>query len=110
MSTLGPQWHALVRGSLWLVTESLWLVVGLLSGAIFFGGLWWTVRMGTAARNPALWFPISLLLRASLVIVGFYYAAAAGWLALLLCAAGFLAARAAIFRLIRVTSVNLHAS
>ena len=93
-----------------LETEWRALVIGLLSGAIFFGGLWWTVRAGTAARNPAVWFPLSLLVRASLIIVGFYYAAADGWQALLLCTGGFLAARAAIFRLIRVTSVNLHAS
>jgi F1F0 ATPase subunit 2 len=93
-----------------LVTTSLWFVVGLLSGAIFFGGLWWTVRLGTAARNPSLWFPVSLLLRASLIIVGFHYAAANGWQALLLCAGGLLAARAAIFRLIHAPRFNAHAS
>jgi F1F0 ATPase subunit 2 len=103
MSGLGTEWSALVSGS-------LSLAVGSLSGAIFFGGLWWTVRAGTAARNPAAWFPISLLLRASLIIVGFYYAAADGWQALLLCTGGFLTARAAIFRLLRVASVNPHAS
>jgi F1F0 ATPase subunit 2 len=103
MSGLGTGMCALVSGS-------LPLVVGSLSGAIFFGGLWWTVRLGTAARNPAVWFPISLLLRASLVIVGFYYAAADGWQALLLCTGGFLTARAALFRLLRVTSLNPHAS
>jgi F1F0 ATPase subunit 2 len=103
MSTLGTEWGALTTGS-------LSLVVGFLSGAIFFGGLWWTVRSGTAARNPAVWFQISLLLRASLIIVGFYYAAADGWQALLLCTVGFLSARAAIFRLIRVASFNPHAS
>jgi F1F0 ATPase subunit 2 len=103
MSGPGTEWCALVAGS-------LPLVVGTVSGAIFFGGLWWTVRAGTAARNPAVWFPISLVLRASLVIVGFYYAAADGWQALLLCTGGFLAARAATFRLIRVASGDPHAS
>jgi F1F0 ATPase subunit 2 len=103
MSGPGTEWFALISGS-------LSLVIGLLSGAIFFGGLWWTVRAGTAARNPAVWFPISLILRTSLISVGFYYAAAAGWQALLLCTGGFLAARAAIFRLVRVTSFNPHAS
>jgi F1F0 ATPase subunit 2 len=86
------------------------LLVGLLSGAIFFGGLWWTVRAGIVARNPALWFPISLVLRAGLIVVGFYYVAAGGWQALLLCAAGILIARAAIFRSIRVASFGPHAS
>jgi F1F0 ATPase subunit 2 len=86
------------------------LLVGLLSGAIFFGGLWWTVRAGTAARSPAVWFPISLVLRMSLIVVGFYYVAAGGWQALLLCTAGILIARAAIFRSIRVASCGPHAS
>ena len=86
------------------------LLVGLLSGAIFFGGLWWTVRAGTVARNPALWFPISLVLRMSLIVVGFYYVVAGGWQALLLCTAGVLIARAAIFRSIRVASFGPHAS
>lgn len=85
------------------------LLIGLLSGAIFFGGLWWTVRAGTARRNPAAWFPVSLLLRACLSIVGFYCVAADGWMALLLCMGGFLIARGAIFRLIRVASRTPHA-
>ena len=39
------------------------LVTGLLLGAIFFGGLWWTVRKGFSSKQPALWFVSSLLLR-----------------------------------------------
>ena len=85
------------------------LIIGLLAGAIFFGGLWWTVRTGTAARNPAAWFPASLLLRGCLSVVGFYYVAADGWQALLLCMGGFLLARAAVFRLLRMTSRIPHA-
>ena len=85
------------------------LLIGLLSGAIFFAGLWWTVRTGTAARNPAAWFPVSSLLRASLSVVGFYYVAADGWQALLLCLGGFLIARGAMFRLVRAASRTPHA-
>jgi F1F0 ATPase subunit 2 len=91
-------------------TALLALLIGLLSGALFFGGLWWTVRKGTAARNPAVWFPVSLLLRACLFAVGFYFAAAEGWQALLLCMGGFLIARGTIFRLLRVASCRAHAS
>ena len=39
------------------------LVAGLLLGAIFFGGLWWTVRKGVFSKSPALWFLGSMLLR-----------------------------------------------
>jgi len=58
------------------------LAAGLLLGAFFFGGLWWTVRKGVSSKHPVLWFPGSLLLRMSLVLVGFYFAGAeigSGW-------------------------------
>jgi len=32
------------------------LAAGLVLGAIFFGGLWWTVRKGVSSKYPALWF------------------------------------------------------
>jgi F1F0 ATPase subunit 2 len=86
------------------------LLIGLLSGAIFFGGLLWTVRAGMAARNPALWFPISLVLRATLIIVGFYYVAAGGWQAVLLCMGGVLIARTAMLQLTRVARDAPHAT
>ena len=86
------------------------LLVGLLSGAIFFGGLWWTVRAGTVVRHPAIWFALSLALRGSLLGVGFYYVAADGWQALLLCTAGVLIARTAMFRLISPAGLRPHAS
>ena len=37
----------------WLTLALAWMA-GLLLGAIFFGGLWWTVRLGVASRRPAL--------------------------------------------------------
>jgi len=51
------------------------LVTGLLLGAIFFGGLWWTVRKGFSSKQPALWFFGSLLLRTSIALAGFYFIA-----------------------------------
>ena len=42
---------------------ALALAAGLLLGAFFFGGLWWTVQKGVASERPALWFLGSLLLR-----------------------------------------------
>jgi F1F0 ATPase subunit 2 len=86
------------------------LIVGLISGASFFGGLWWTVRAGTAVRHPAVWFPLSLALRGSLLGVGFYYVAADGWQALLLCTAGVLIARTAMLCLICPADFRPHAS
>ena len=45
---------------------ALALAAGVLLGAIFFGGLWWTVRKGVSSEQPALWFFGSLLLRMSI--------------------------------------------
>jgi F1F0 ATPase subunit 2 len=62
-------------------------------GTIFFGGLWWTVRMGLASKQPALWFFCSLLLRMSIALVGFYFIGLGHWQRLLACLLGFVLAR-----------------
>ena len=59
-----------------LLTLVLALAAGVLLGAIFFGGLWWTVRKGVSSKQPALWFFGSLLLRMSIALAGFYFVAA----------------------------------
>src|ERR1039458_7406986 len=51
------------------------LLAGVLLGAIFFGGLWWTIRKGFASTRPALWFLGSMLLRTSIALAGFYFMA-----------------------------------
>lgn len=47
-------------------------VAGTALGALFFGGLWWTVRKGVSSQRPAFWFFGSFLLRMSLTLAGFY--------------------------------------
>jgi F1F0 ATPase subunit 2 len=85
------------------------LLYGALLGAIFFGGLWWTIRRALTAANPTLWFACSLLLRMSLVLGGFYAIAAAGWQALVLSLVGCLLCRTVITRLARPTLKYPHA-
>jgi F1F0 ATPase subunit 2 len=82
-----------------LVQLTLVLLAGMLLGALFFGGLWWTVQKGISARQPALWFVASLLLRTVIVLAGFYFVAAADWKRMLLCLLGFVFARFVIIRL-----------
>ena len=69
-----------------------WLAGGAL-GAIFFGGLWWTVRRGVSSRRPALWFLGSALLRMSIALAGFYFVGRGHWERLLMCLLGFVMAR-----------------
>ena len=77
------------------------LVMGIALGGLFFGGLWWTVQKGVVSNRPGLWFFVSLLLRTSLVLGGFYFIAAGHWQRLLLCLLGFLLARLIVTRLTR---------
>jgi F1F0 ATPase subunit 2 len=72
---------------------------GLLLGAIFFGGLWWTVQKGMGAKQPALWFLGSLILRTTIVLVGFYLVGGGQWQRLLGCLLGFMLARVIVIRL-----------
>ena len=75
------------------------LVTGILLGAIFFGGLWWTVQKGISSKRPALWFFGSLLLRTSIVLAGFYFIARGHWERLIVCLVGFVIARFIVTRL-----------
>ena len=68
-----------------------WVSGGLL-GAMFFGGLWWTVRKGASAKQPALWFFLSLLGRMSIALAGFYFVSGGHWQRLLACLLGFVIA------------------
>ncbi|HUW75561.1 MAG TPA: ATP synthase subunit I [Gallionella sp.] len=78
---------------------ALVVLAGLLLGALFFGGLWWTVQKGLSARQPALWFGFSMLLRTGTVLAGFYLVSGADWKRLLLCLLGFIVARFIVIRL-----------
>lgn len=69
------------------------LPAGMLLGVLFFGGLWWTVQQGLSARQPALWFGASMLLRSAIVLAGFYFIAGADLKRLLLCLSGFIIVR-----------------
>ena len=80
-----------------MINEFLFLVpalaTGLLFGAFFFGGLWWTVIKGVSSPRPALWFVTSMLLRMSVTLAGFYFVGREDWQRWLVCLLGFVLAR-----------------
>ena len=91
------------------------LVTGILLGAIFFGGLWWTVRHGVSSKHPALWFLGSMVVRMSIVLAGFYFVGHGDWQRLAACLVGFIIARFIVMRLTRTriettTSISKEAS
>lgn len=82
---------------------ALALGAGALLGAVFFGGLWLTVRRGLGSPHPGIWFMASMLLRTGIVVTGFYFLLglpADGWKILLAGLLGFLLARLAATRLL----------
>ncbi|MEA1053083.1 ATP synthase subunit I [Lamprobacter modestohalophilus] len=72
---------------------------GLVLGAIFFGGLWWTLRKSLASPRPALWILGSLLARMSLLLVGLYLVSDGHWQRLLVGLVGVIGARFLVLRL-----------
>ena len=77
------------------------LAAGMMLGAMFYGGLWWTVSRGLASGNPALWFLGGRLLRTGLVLGGFYLVGGAAWRNWLWCLLGFVLARLAVWQMTR---------
>jgi F1F0 ATPase subunit 2 len=82
------------------------LFAGALLGAFFFGGLWWTIQ----ARSPSEWsgllFAGSLLLRMAVAVTGFYLVSHGDWRKLAACLTGFLLARIAVTRFVRLPSTK----
>lgn len=78
------------------------LGMGFLLGAIFFGGLWLTVRRGLSSKSPALWFSGSFLLRTGTAVAGFYFASGGHWERLLICLFGFFIMRRLVLRFTRL--------
>ncbi len=87
------------------MSETLKLILalpaGVLLGAFFFGGLWWTVKRSLESAQPALLILSSFMLRTAVAVGGFYVALLGGWQSLAACMAGFLVARVVLTRFIR---------
>ena len=78
------------------------LLAGILLGGFFFGGLWWTIRSRSPSQWSGLLFSASFLLRMTVAVTGFYVVSHGEWRKLLACLVGFLLARIAVTRLIRL--------
>ena len=90
-----------------ILSLSFAVVVGLLLGTVFFGGLWMTVRNAMTSKYPAVWFGVSVLVRTAIVLIGFYFVAQAHPERLIASLVGFVIARFVIIRLTRSSDTPL---
>jgi F1F0 ATPase subunit 2 len=89
-----------------LLFVSIPLTAGLVLGAFFFGGLWWTVNQAVSSKRPAVWLLGGKLLRMGVVLGGFYLVGGARWERWLLCLLGFVMARVGTWWLTRSPTQN----
>jgi F1F0 ATPase subunit 2 len=82
------------------------LFAGILLGGFFFGGLWWTIQMRSPSQWSGLLFAGSLLLRMAVAVTGFYLVSHGDWRKLVACLTGFLLARIAVTRFIRLPAAK----
>lgn len=82
------------------------LSAGLLLGAVYFGGLWWTVKHVVADGN-ALKLVASFFIRAAVVLVGFFGVLQVGLAALGTALVAFLGVRIATTRKLRPETPRL---
>ncbi|MBE0411562.1 MAG: ATP synthase subunit I [Anaerolineales bacterium] len=69
------------------------LLAGMLLGLFYFGGLWVTVQRIPTSRVPLLLTIGSFLLRAGIVLGGFYIVAQGEWLRVIVSLVGFILMR-----------------
>jgi F1F0 ATPase subunit 2 len=70
-----------------------YVIAGGVLGAMFFGGLWLTVRSALASANPGLWLVVSSVLRMAALLAAFYLICRIEWWGLIAALAGFLLVR-----------------
>ena len=88
------------------LTLMLALAAGVALGALFFGGLWWTVQRAISAKRSALWFLGSMLVRTGVTLVSFYLVSDGRWERMVACLLGFVVARFAILKLKKVDGIK----
>lgn len=81
-------------------------LAGLLLGAFFFGGLWWSLIKGLHSSRPGLWQFTSLMVRMGVTLAGFYAVGGGQWQRLMSCGLGFVIARFLVVRMAGVSDAS----
>ncbi|APZ94949.1 ATP synthase subunit I [Fuerstiella marisgermanici] len=76
-----------------LIQYGIMIVVGMVLGVIFFGGLWATVRKLPTSKRPGLLAISSMILRTAIVCWGVWYFSNGDAGAMVACLLGFVGVR-----------------
>jgi F1F0 ATPase subunit 2 len=85
-------------------------LVGMGTGMVYFGGLWWTVRQLPFVRLPALLTMGSFLVRTGISLTAFYLASEGRWERILISLLGFIIIRGLLVRRIQPPSARISAN
>jgi F1F0 ATPase subunit 2 len=85
-------------------------LVGMGTGIVYFGGLWWTVRQLPFVRQPALLTMGSFLVRTGISLTAFYLASEGHWERILISLLGFIIIRGFLVRQIQHPSKRISAN
>jgi len=85
-------------------------LVGMGTGIVYFGGLWWTVRQLPFVRQPALLTIGSFLVRTGISLTAFYLASEGHWERILISLLGFIIIRGFLVRRIQHLSTRMSAN
>ena len=79
----------------------VWFATGLVLGACYFGGLWWTVRRLPTARQPWMLYASSVVMRMALLLCCLAFIMQFGVVPLFVCLGGLLVMRTALTHQLR---------
>jgi F1F0 ATPase subunit 2 len=85
-------------------------LVGMGTGILYFGGLWWTVRQLPLVRQPALLTLGSFFVRTGISLTAFYLVSGGHWERILMSLLGFIIMRGFLVRRVRPASTRVSAN
>jgi F1F0 ATPase subunit 2 len=84
------------------------LIIGAITGAIFYVSLWWTTQHLISSSQPIRWFFGGLLLRVSILLASFYLVSSNHWELWLIWLLGFIVLRQLVIRLALQVAQETH--
>jgi len=89
---------------IWL---TVYLIVGIILGLFYFGGLWFTVQNLNNRPHPFILLIASLFIRMAIVLTGLYLILQQGWIGLVMSLIGFITMRVVMILFLKPHSMQI---